>query len=129
MFKSLEQFRMAHAMASHAGARQGVIASNIANADTPGYRARDVVPFKEFYRTEQGTATFRATRAGHLHGPAASLDPGLFDTKSADSNPNGNSVSLEEEMLKGVEVKRQHDKAVAIYRSGLSVLRASIGRR
>ena len=47
MFEKLEIFRMAHAMSVHAGARQSVVAQNIANADTPGYAARDVRPFKE----------------------------------------------------------------------------------
>jgi flagellar basal-body rod protein FlgB len=43
-------------------------------------------------------------------------------------SPNGNSVSLETEMVKAVEVKRQHDQALAIYKSSMNVLRASIGR-
>ena len=62
MFEKLEIFRMAHAMSVHAGARQAVVAQNMANADTPGYAARDVQPFKEI--VESGDAGFvpRATR-------------------------------------------------------------------
>ena len=50
MFAKLELTRMAQALASHSGARMDVIARNVANADTPGYRARDVVE-SEFGRT------------------------------------------------------------------------------
>ena len=42
--------------------------------------------------------------------------------------PNGNSVSLEAEMVKAVEVRQQHEMALAIYRSSSNVVRASLGR-
>ena len=45
------------------------------------------------------------------------------------TNPNGNGVSLEEQMLHAVDVKRQHDRALAIYKFSLGVLRSSIGQR
>ena len=51
----------------------------------------------------------------------------LRDDRSL-SEPNGNSVSLETEMVDAVAAKRQSDRALAIYRSGLTILRASIGR-
>ena len=41
--------RMADSLAAYASVRQGVIAQNIAHADTPGYRSRDVLPFAEAY--------------------------------------------------------------------------------
>lgn len=129
MFQNLEMFRMAHAMAAHAGVRQGVVAANMANADTPGYRARDVVPFTSFYDGNSGPMHARATRAGHLNGAFGPENPGLVTPASNDSAPNGNSVSLEAEMLKAVDVQRQHERAITIYRSGLTILRASIGRR
>ncbi len=127
MFKSLDVFKTAHAMGKHAAARQTVVAQNMANADTPGYQARDIKPFKELYRNDNGADTMRATRSGH-HGSsleASELAPGLT---TSEVSPNGNGVSLEEEMLKAVEVKRQHDRSVAIYKSSMSVLRTTISR-
>ena len=50
MFEGLEIFQLAGATARHAAARQAVVAQNIANADTPGYRARDVADFAETWR-------------------------------------------------------------------------------
>ncbi|MEO3413231.1 FlgB family protein [Roseovarius sp. CAU 1744] len=129
MFEKLEIFRMAHAMATHAGARQSVVAQNMANADTPGYAARDVRPFKDI--VESGDAGFapRATRPGHLNRTTAPFDIEISERRDAEADPNGNSVSLESEMMTAVEVKRQHDRALAIYKSSLTVLRSAIGRR
>ncbi|MDP3341312.1 FlgB family protein [Frigidibacter sp.] len=127
MFQQPEIMRMAQAMAQHAAQRQNAVAQNVANADTPGYAARDLAPFAETYAAE-GMA-LRQTRTGHLgaeDSPAAAMIP-----REAPGNrsPNGNSVSLESEMVKSVEVKRQHDLALTLYKTSLGVLRTSLGRR
>lgn len=129
MFEKLEIFRMAHAMAVHAGARQSVVAQNMANADTPDYAARDIKPFQAVLDADQAGFGLRATRASHLHGRQQSLQFEAFETRDSIEDPNGNSVSLEEEMLKAVDVKRQHDKALAIYKSSMTVLRAAASGR
>ncbi len=129
MFEKLEIFRMAQAMAMHAGARQSIVAQNMANADTPGYRAREIEPFQAFYQGQRGSRGAHATRAGHMLGQGQQPGFAATDDPNAIADPNGNSVSLETEMLKAVEVKRQHDQALAIYRSSLDVLRLAIGRR
>ncbi len=126
MFKSLEIFKISHAMASHAATRQTVVAQNMANADTPGYVARDLVPFTEIYESAQSSRTMRATRAGH-HGNALEASPITPRETLADTSPNGNTVSLEEEMIKSANVKSQHDRALAIYKSSMNVLRTTIG--
>ena len=65
MFQGLNVFKIAHAMATHAGQRQAVIAQNVANADTPGYAAQDIQPFSRGY--QQGlTDGMRASRTTHL---------------------------------------------------------------
>lgn len=114
-------------MAKHAGASQSVIAQNVANADTPGFRAREVTPFETAF-SASGRLEQHATRSGHLSGANdASLK---FQTQFSDAepSPNGNSVSIEEEMLKAVGVSRNHNQALAIYRHGMTVLRTSLGR-
>ncbi len=127
MFEKLEILQMAQSMARQAALRQSAIATNIANADTPGYRARDVASFSETYAAEQGSP-MRATRPGHL-GSAGHYQVSVAAEEAAQTtSPDGNSVSLEKEMVKAVEVKRNHDLALAIYKSSLNVLRASLGR-
>jgi|SRR6056297_928919 len=127
MFDNLDVFTLSHAMARHAGKRQAVVSQNMANADTPGYVARDVAPFSAHVSGEDAFAA-RATRPGHLFGAAPGRDFEVMTDRSAARDPNGNSVSLESEMLRGVEAKRQHDRALAIYKSGLTVLRTALGR-
>ena len=127
MFEKLEITAMAQAMASHAGARLGAISQNMANADTPGYKARDVADFAAVWEAGHGGA-MRSTRTGHLSSDAQTLTAVAISGSGA-SAPNGNSVSLEAEMVKAVEVRQQHDMALAIYRNTSAIIRASLGRR
>lgn len=127
MFSDLNVFKTAYAMATHAGQRQSVIARNMANADTPGYQPRDIETFQIAFENSRREVAMTATRAGHLNGAAAAQPWAEFDAAPS-GDPNGNGVSLEEEMLKAVEVKRQHDRALAIYKSSIGILRTSLGR-
>lgn len=129
MFENLHVFRMARAMAVHAGSRQAVVAQNIANADTPGYAAREITPFAQLLEADQPRFAMRATRPQHLNGAPDSRAPDIRERRGAGAAPNGNSVSLETEMVAAADIKRQHDRALAIYKSSLGILRAAVGRR
>lgn len=125
MFEKLELTRMAQSLAAHSGARMAVIAENVANADTPGYKARDMQAFAEVFSETGGD--MRATRPGHLTAVSSATAP-KPDTARGHEAPNGNSVSLEAEMVKSVEARQSHDMALAIYRATSDVIRASLGR-
>lgn len=126
MFQNLEIFRTSYAMARHSGARQAVTAANMANADTPGYRAQSVASFADSHAMAS-TSELRATRSGHLTMKtwSSTAKVGMSD---AEASPNGNSVSLEQEMINSVEIQREHNRALAIYKHSLDVLRMSMGR-
>ena len=49
--------------------------------------------------------------------------------RDAPADPNGNSVSLEDQVLRGVEAMRAHDRAIAVYQASLDLMRMSLGRR
>lgn len=125
MFEKLELTRMAQALAAQSGARMAVIAENVANADTPGYKAKDLPAFAEVY--EEAGLEMRATRPGHLSAPPEAATP-VPDITRGHESPNGNSVSLEAEMVKSVEARQNHEMALAIYRVTSDVIRASLGR-
>lgn len=108
MFQKLAIVGMAQALAAHAGTRQGIVAQNVANADTPGYKARDLQSFADAY--EGGRAE-------------------VVQTASALADPNGNTVSLESEMVKAADIKQQHDMALSVYSAASDILRTSLGRR
>ena len=129
MFDKLEIFRMSQGLAMHAAQRQSTIAQNVANADTPGYRARDMVSFAQTYEP-QGAGTMRATRAGHLNASSGPhevvaarevLRPGA-------ASPNGNTVSLETEMMAAAQAKGDHDLALSVYQTSLRIMRSSLGK-
>lgn len=126
MFEKLQVLTMAGAMAKNASARQAVVAQNIAHADTPGYKARQMLPFAETYDA-QDASRMRSTRPGHIM--PGDLDRGTITTSTTGSSPNGNNVSLETEMVNAVNVKREHDRALTIYKHSMDVLRTSLGRR
>lgn len=130
MFEKLEIFSVAQALAKHGAKRQSVIAQNVANADTPGYRARDMAAFSETYRSTRGHE-MRATRAGHGFGAEPGGDVGRIETvyRPDAASPNGNNVSLEQEIFAAARAKSAHDRALAVYGSAMKILRTSIGGR
>ena len=82
--------------------RQRLLASNIANADTPGYQARDF-DFKAALgaaTAASGTARLGdpiAPRQAGLAGPAAAVSPTLRYATPAQTNLDGNSVDMDRE--------------------------------
>lgn len=130
MFEDLTVFKTAYAMAVHASQRQAVIAQNVANADTPGFVGRDLVPFQEVYASSISDRSFqRATREGHIPGRASENLDGIVREDRTFASPDGNTVSLETEMLRATDANRQYDRSLAIYRSALNILRSSLGRQ
>lgn len=126
MFENLNVFRMSAALARYAGQQQALVAQNVANADTPGYRARVLPDFKSTYMPSGDAGLQKATRAGHLNG----IQPGIASPAPVEAggevSPNGNQVALETEMLKSADAKRAHDRALAIYKTSLGILRSTI---
>lgn len=124
MLPKLELTRMAQAMAAQTGARMGVIAQNVANADTPGYKARDLPDFAEVW---QDSDPLRATRPGHIGGDSRPRPPEARIVP-ANGAPNGNTVSLEGEMVKAAEARQNHEMALAIYRNTSDLVRLALGK-
>ncbi|MEM9756029.1 MAG: FlgB family protein [Pseudomonadota bacterium] len=116
MFDTLEIFDLATARARHAAAQQNVAARNIANADTPGYRAQATLPFDYYMRS--------AAPGGAMAG----TDFSRVVEADTPMSPNGNSVSLEMEMVASVDAQRTHSRALTVYQSALTILRTSLGR-
>jgi flagellar basal-body rod protein FlgB len=129
MFDSLEIFNMASGLARHSGARQTLVARNIAHADTPGFRQRDLVSFAESYRAGDAGNLMQRTRATHMTDTPIAGEFREEVVQSVASDPNGNTVTIESEILKTAEIRQQHEMALSVYRHGMSLLRTSLGRR
>jgi len=118
MINDLALLKTASAMAEHAARRHGVISNNIANADTPGFKAKDVQPFAEIYKQSLQTGTPLA---------GASMSSHLVNTP-ASSDPNGNTVSLESQLLTSAQTVGKHDLATLMYRKTLDMMKLAIGK-
>ena len=125
MFEKLGLTRMAQALAAHSGSKLEVVARNVANADTPGFRAMDVADFQDAYGERVGLA-LRHTRPGHFVSDPSHIIPQV--PNGVGMAPNGNDVSLDQQMMKAIEARQSHEMALAVYRSTSAIVRTSLGR-
>lgn len=127
MLNNLEIVRLAGDMAAHAAQRHSVIARNIANADTPNYKSLDIGEFRS--RVEGSDIRgLRTTRGGHLHSLSSPGSVASATEMPGASDGNGNTVNLEQEMVRMASNRQAHDLATSVYKSALNILRASLGR-
>jgi len=125
-------FALASARLAHASQRNAVIARNIANADTPGFKAQDVEAF-DFARMAARSASDaapKATRPGHAAGGPTAGRPGadVLTPPATDESPDGNTVSLEEQMVHAAATRGTFDLAATLYAKNLALLRTVLGR-
>ena len=113
--------------------RQRLISQNVANADTPGYVGRDLkaFTFQEAMRAQSGPGGVSPVRtnAAHLPGtqqPAAAWSSHL--APDSETTLDGNSVVLEEQMLKMAEARANYDAAVGFYQKSLGMIRLAARR-
>jgi flagellar basal-body rod protein FlgB len=109
--------------------RQRVLAENVANADTPGYRARDLAP-PNFERVLQSASlTLAGTDPNHI-----GVGGGSGAQFAADNNPHyevrprGNTVSHEDEMLKLAGNQMDYDAVASLYTHSLALIKTALGR-
>lgn len=125
-------FAMLRQRLGYLGQRERVIAENVANADTPGYAPRDLKAFT-FSATLQSQAGLMMqpaqTSAGHMGAGGlrgSSSATGKYKpVKGVDSETtlDGNSVVLEDQMIKMSEARMQYDAAIGFYQKSMALLR------
>jgi flagellar basal-body rod protein FlgB len=115
--------------------RQGIIAQNIANANTAGYIPQDLKPL------DFGSALDKSTRARtisspdrtssmHLSGGSAGgsrLDSTTAQKATYDITPSGNAVVIEEQMMKAGETSMDYNLMTNLYQKHVSMIRMALG--
>jgi flagellar basal-body rod protein FlgB len=106
--------------------RQKVLAENVSNADSPGFRPTDLKPPS----VDPGRAgvVLAQTSVGHM---GLSGQRGGFDGTKAprfEVTPNGNAVNLEDEMLKVAQNQSDYQLAASLYSKGLGLMKIAIGK-
>lgn len=112
----LALFSLATQESSWLSTRQATIASNVANANTPGYQTQDVRPFSAVLQHLQ--LPMAVTSPGDIQ--PASFSDEKVKVKPGDSWDvvySGNSVNLEQEMMKAADVTHAHSLNTNIVRS------------
>ena len=116
-------------------ARQRVLADNVANADMPNFRGRDLAPLKFddpplVAPTAVPGITLTRTASSHMEGVGLSQSP--FASKNApvyEMRPAGNAVNLEEEMMKVAANQMDFQTATALYTRSLNLIKTALGKR
>lgn len=132
-------FAMLKSRLGYLAERQKVIAENVANANTPGYAARDLKPFSFQLQAASQASTaapvsaaagMAVTQPGHMQAPGVGkgLAAGVKATKQADSEVtlDGNGVVLEDEMVKLTQARMDYDAAISFYQKSMGLLKMAI---
>ena len=113
-------------------ARQKVTSENVANANTPGFKARDVVSFSDVLNgSRTGGVRLATTHAGHVGG----LGGGgknvaqMTDPTATSRSLDGNSVDIESQAMRASETADQYRMAADLYRKGFEMLGLAVRKR
>lgn len=129
---NLKVFRMAMTQMDWAAQRQKVLAQNVSNADTPGYRPSDVKKpnFKNVLMSEVSPVKVARTNAQHLTGTIPEQES--FRTagvrKTFEASPDGNKVIIEEQMQKIGSTRGDYNRAISLMQAHMKMLKLAIGK-
>ena len=128
------------------GERQQVLAQNVANANTPGYVAKDLkdLDFGSLVKQQSGTLQPVATEPGHIGTPVAGAHLAGVDAAHAavmdvrgggierapdfETTPSGNSVVLEQQMMKAAQTQMDYQAVTSLYAKSMGMIKIALGR-
>lgn len=129
-FSNLSLFSVMKAKLNYLSERQSVLAENIANADTPGYKAKDVAApdFKKLVAASQ-QMHMAMTNPMDLPGAAPSMGEYAVTDRATTNelNPNGNNVAIEEEMAKAGQNQMDYQKVLDLYGKAIAMFKTAVG--
>jgi flagellar basal-body rod protein FlgB len=126
MTARLEAYGQSLVLRSH---RQQVIASNIANADTPGYVARDFDFAAALKDAAQGSGRQDLVRTaeGHMHLSGAKPgDPAMGYTVQTQPSQDGNSVDLDRERANFADNSIRYESTLRFINSNVKTMLSAI---
>ncbi len=116
----IQLFQLASSQAHWLSVRQSVVSGNIANANTPGFVARDVEPFAkvlESFGTPGNAGRMAATHPMHFSDGASGSVRTAQTSPDIGVSPSGNTVSLEQELMNAGEVRRAYELNTGLVKS------------
>lgn len=120
---SISFFKNASQRMQWLGNRQKVISENVANSDTPGFKAKDVTSFSKMLESTQ-KAGMTTTNVRHISGNAQNVSGinTVVDKEAWSETMDGNTVVLEQQTIKSNEISEGYQLAARLYRKGYDLL-------
>lgn len=135
-YTALPLFNLMKTRLNYLSERQEVLARNVANADTPGYKAQDIAPpdFRKLLAAAapSGSAArpmrMAQTQGGHMAATAAGggAQP-VIRPITDELNPSGNNVVIEEEMSRIATNQSQYVMTMNLYAKAIAMFKTAIG--
>ena len=123
---SISFFKNASQRLQWLGNRQKVISENVANSDTPGFKAKDVTSFAKMLEGTQKTG-ITTTNTRHIDSTTnVSGTQTVVDKDAWAETLNGNTVVLEQQTIKANEVGENYQLAVRLYSKGHDLLTLAV---
>lgn len=112
--------------------RQRIISQNVANADTPGYQPKDLVPvnFDSVLKhvTKSNIVTMTSTDNQHMPAPNDIQDPKSKKQKDTyEVAPVGNAVVMEEQLMKAGQTVMDYNLMTSLYQKHVGMIKTAIG--
>ncbi len=109
--------------------RQRVLAENVSNANTPGYKARDVVPFSFAQALQETSAGMRVTNPRHI--VPASMAGGVAVRKAAGSETvlSGTSVDVEHQLMEVSKTSLEYQEILGMMKKFGGFWRTVLGSK
>ena len=104
--------------------RQTVLAGNVANVDTPGYRPIDI---ERVSAGEVGSLALAQTEPGHLSAGGSTGATTSFDDSGKSASADGNFVNLERELAKMDANRVRYAASSELVSRRLAILRYAAG--
>ena len=112
--------------------RQGLLAENVANAETPGYRGRDLKAYGfEEHMRNMSVASIATEATNPMHIVKAGSGAGEFGSRQLNNfeiTPEGNGVTLEDEMMKVTTNQMDYQAVTALYTRSIKMIKTALGR-
>jgi flagellar basal-body rod protein FlgB len=131
--QSIALFKAMSAKMGYLDQRQQVIAQNVANSDTPGYRPRDLtkVDFGAVLKETTGSTIVRpeTTHRNHMPSPTQIDEAKNRENKvTYEVAPAGNAVIIEEQMLNAAKTTMDYNLMTTLYQKNVGMIRTALGR-
>jgi flagellar basal-body rod protein FlgB len=107
--------------------RQAVLAQNIANLSTPGYKTKDILNFQMMLAGTTGVQPVR-TDPHHLGG---TIDPGTtarLASETTTTTADKNGVRMEAQLMKVADTETLHSTVTAIFKTYMTLFNTALGK-